>query len=148
MAEQNEIEKYIKCSKCRCKYINDDDHIKNDFGFNRLNERFKTCVKCRAYTAARSEQRADYGRAYREANREAINEKNRQRDTEKVMKVKELEDDNNKCCGRCRKLKPAALFMVNKFKCKTCDVCRKRDEHRVWSDEWKTAEYLEKENMS
>ena len=47
MAEQGEIDKYIKCSKCRCKYINDDENIKTDFGLNRLNERFKTCVKCR-----------------------------------------------------------------------------------------------------
>jgi hypothetical protein len=40
--------KYIKCSKCKCKYINDDEHIKSDFGFNRLNKIFKTCVKCRS----------------------------------------------------------------------------------------------------
>ena len=47
MTDTSEDNKYIKCSKCRCKYINDDDHIKNDFGYNRLEERFKTCVKCR-----------------------------------------------------------------------------------------------------
>ena len=27
--------------------LNDDEHIKEDFGFNRLNEQFKTCTKCR-----------------------------------------------------------------------------------------------------
>ena len=47
MTEQSETEKYIKCSKCRCKYINDVEHIKTDLGYNRLNEKFKTCVKCR-----------------------------------------------------------------------------------------------------
>ena len=47
MTEQGEVDKYVKCSKCRCKYINDDDHIKNDFGYNRLNQLFKTCTKCR-----------------------------------------------------------------------------------------------------
>ena len=47
MTDTSEDNEYIKCSKCRCKYINDDDHIKNDFGYNRLEERFKTCVKCR-----------------------------------------------------------------------------------------------------
>ena len=47
MAEQHGEDKYIKCSKCKCKYINDDNHIKNGFGYNRLNERFKTCTKCR-----------------------------------------------------------------------------------------------------
>ena len=47
MAEQSEDNKYIKCSKCRMKYINDEEHIKSDFGYTRLNERYKTCVKCR-----------------------------------------------------------------------------------------------------
>ena len=47
MTEQSGDDKYIKCSKCKCKYHNDDNHIKADFGYNRLNERFKTCVKCR-----------------------------------------------------------------------------------------------------
>ena len=47
MTELNETDKYIKCSKCRCKYINSDDSIKKDFGYNRLNERYKTCVICR-----------------------------------------------------------------------------------------------------
>ena len=50
MAEQSGSDKYIKCSRCKCKYINDDDNIKTDFGYNRLNVRFKTCVKCRTKT--------------------------------------------------------------------------------------------------
>ena len=136
MTEQNGSDKHIKCSNCKCKFINDDEHIETDFGYNRLNERYKTCVRCRAKQ-----------RAYAEANKESINEKNRQRDKEKINRLKQLEVDNNKCCGRCRKLKPIEAFMVNKFQCKTCDVCRRRDEHRVWSDEWKTAEYLQKEEM-
>ena len=41
------IDKYIKCSKCNCKYINDETNIKTDFGYTRLNERYKTCCKCR-----------------------------------------------------------------------------------------------------
>ena len=51
MAEQGgqqQPDKYIKCSTCKCKYINDNAHILNDFGYNRLDERYKTCVKCRA----------------------------------------------------------------------------------------------------
>ena len=50
--EQSEAEinnKYIICSKCHMKYINDDEHIKHDFGYNRLNERYKNCMKCRTY---------------------------------------------------------------------------------------------------
>ena len=47
MTEANEDNKYIKCATCKCKYINDDENRKEEFGFNRLNEKFKTCVKCR-----------------------------------------------------------------------------------------------------
>ena len=45
--ENQDIEKYIKCSRCHMKFINDDEHIKTDFGYNRLNERYKQCVICR-----------------------------------------------------------------------------------------------------
>ena len=47
MAEPSEESKYIKCSKCRCKNITDDEHVKQYFGYNTLEERFKACVKCR-----------------------------------------------------------------------------------------------------
>ena len=50
MEEENKEtpkDKYIKCSKCNCKYNNDDESIKTNFGYTRLNERFKTCCKCR-----------------------------------------------------------------------------------------------------
>ena len=40
-------DKYIKCSQCNCKYINDEENINTDFGYNRLKERYKTCCKCR-----------------------------------------------------------------------------------------------------
>ena len=75
MTEQNATSKYIKCSQCRCNYLNEETHIKANFGYNRLNEQFKTCVKCKANRARRKEQIAEYGRAYREANRDSINEK-------------------------------------------------------------------------
>ena len=47
MTEANEDNKYIKCTNCKCKYINDDENIKKEFGFNRLNKKINTCVKCR-----------------------------------------------------------------------------------------------------
>ena len=47
MTERSEESKYIKCSNCWCKYINDEEQIKQDFGYNRLENRYKTCVKCR-----------------------------------------------------------------------------------------------------
>ena len=46
MEEQRISEKYINCSACKCKYINDDAQIETDFGYNKLEERYKTCVKC------------------------------------------------------------------------------------------------------
>ena len=48
MAEENNKDQYISCSNCKCKYINDEEHIKRDFGYTILEERYKTCVKCRA----------------------------------------------------------------------------------------------------
>jgi len=47
MTDNDEVERYIKCSDCRCKYKNDDTNIAHDFGYNRLGEKFKTCVICR-----------------------------------------------------------------------------------------------------
>ena len=47
MTETKSDNQYIKCSNCKCKYINDEDHIKIDFGYNRLNVQYKCCVKCR-----------------------------------------------------------------------------------------------------
>ena len=46
MAEQNG-DGYIKCAGCKCKYNNDGDSIQTHFGYNRLKEQLKTCVKCR-----------------------------------------------------------------------------------------------------
>ena len=47
MAEESNHDNYIICSKCKSKYINDEEHISNDFGYTRLEERYKTCVRCR-----------------------------------------------------------------------------------------------------
>ena len=48
MEEYSKNDKYIICSKCKCKYINDEEHISTDFGYKRLEERYMTCKKCRA----------------------------------------------------------------------------------------------------
>ena len=37
--------KYINCSRCHMKSINDDEHRSTDFGYNRLNIRYKQCVR-------------------------------------------------------------------------------------------------------
>ena len=48
MTEENKNYTTIICSKCRSKYINDEEHVNNDFGYTRLEGRYKTCVRCRA----------------------------------------------------------------------------------------------------
>ena len=47
MTENNRDGKYIKCSRCNCKYLNNSYSILKDFGYNRLYEPYKTCRKCR-----------------------------------------------------------------------------------------------------
>ena len=59
MTEENNKDKYINCSNCKRKYINDEEHIKRDFGYSRLEERYKTCVKCRARNKADCKQNTE-----------------------------------------------------------------------------------------
>ena len=48
---------YIKRSRCRKKFINDDEHFQTDFGYNRLNIRYQNCVKCRTCNRETTEYR-------------------------------------------------------------------------------------------
>ena len=76
MAEEHVEDKYIKCSKCKCKYMNDDKHIKTDFGYNRLEERFKTCTKCRTKSNAYQQQpkMKEYAKRYNEEHKDHLKE--------------------------------------------------------------------------
>ena len=65
MTEDNKHDKYIVCSNCKCKYINDEEHISTDFGYTRLEERYLTCVKCRAKNKV-------YRRTYYEQHKEEL----------------------------------------------------------------------------
>lgn len=40
-------EKYIKCAKCSCKCINDEEHIKLGLGYKQLETPYRTCLTCR-----------------------------------------------------------------------------------------------------
>ena len=44
MTEQGNDNTYINCSGCKMKYHNNYDSIKEHFGYNRLNEKYKTCI--------------------------------------------------------------------------------------------------------
>ena len=48
------------------KLIHDDEHIKTEFGYNRVNIRYKQCVRCRA-------TRTEYRETHREELRENAN---------------------------------------------------------------------------
>ena len=149
MTEQGEADKYTKCSKCRCKYINDDEHIKKEFGYNRLEERFKTCVKCRTYSrqqnkeyrqehqAEITENTRDYRKQYYQDNKE------QHRKAMKGYRDKQLNtqvDENHKCCTRCYKIQPITEYGecvdhidVNGVKhwktCKSCNNWKHISEH-------------------
>ena len=90
MTEEDKNDTYIICSKCRSKYINDEEHINTVFGYTRLEMRYKTCVRCRArgtincktrsekhpekakeYHEAHKEERKEYDKQYRENNAES-----------------------------------------------------------------------------
>ena len=56
MTENDSKKIYIYCSRCKCKYINDDEHINKYFGYNRFIEIYTTCVNCREKRKQRFEQ--------------------------------------------------------------------------------------------
>ena len=94
-------ERYIICTRCKCKYINDDNHIKSDFGYSRLNERFKTCVKCR--------------------NKYVENKDDVKQKREKLLKEANESDGKIKLCNRCYQNKS-----IDEFVCpngKTYNAC-------------------------
>ena len=72
MTEQGEGNKYINCSRCRIKCHNDDDRIKEHFGFTRLGERLKTCTRCREKRNAKQQKphRKEYNKRYYEEHKE------------------------------------------------------------------------------
>ena len=48
MAEEIKDDNYIRCSKCRSKYISDEEHVREDFGYTRLEGIYNMCVRRRA----------------------------------------------------------------------------------------------------
>ena len=110
MAEQTREEQYIKCSRCQMKYINNDDHIKKEFGYNRLNERYKTCIACREnrkqYRKSKAEELKTYKHKYWIDHKDDIKKKR-----EQLMKDADESDGRIKYCNRCYQNKNIDQFV-------------------------------------
>ena len=150
MADEN---KYIKCSACKCKYLNDNETIKKEFGYTRLNVRLKTCVKCRdkhkiymiEYRKMRQEEIKKHDKLRNERNeRNEYLQKKREEFEEKQLNTEV--DENHKCCNICYKIQ--AITEYGEFKLgvidnelyeimlpyKACKTCRDEadiDRHRM-----------------
>ena len=109
MAEQGD-DTYIKCSRCKCKYHNNDESISDNFGFNRLGETYKCCVKCRNCKAQ-----------YQRYNIEKIGQKRHQfwidnKDTinarrQVLIRIADESNGTIKYCNRCYNNKPVIDFV-------------------------------------
>ena len=133
MTEQGMDNKYIKCSRCVRKFINDNDHIKHDFGYNRLEERFKTCVQCRDKNRNNQDMHKDtrhfkyeenrdailaQNKIYRENNKEQIQESGRLYKLNHADKIKESKKKTYE------KHKEAILENMKKYKVPIkCELC-------------------------
>ena len=150
MSDKSEDDKYIKCSKCRCKYINDDEHINIDFGYNRLEERFKSCVKCRVrgreqnklYRETHKKEIAENSKIYMKQHyqdhKDYYQEKGKEYRERQLNK--EVGEDEQRCTI-CYKTKPksdyggykAVVKIDGKYQetmipCRSCNACRDRDK--------------------
>ena len=107
MTEQHSDDKYIKCGRCKMKYLNNDDHIKNYFGYTRLNERYKTCVVCRM-------SRLEYHNTYREEHKEQTKQYYQDNKEHKLAQGKEWRDNNKE-------------YLAEQIKCDKCGCYISRD---------------------
>ena len=76
---------HIQCSRCHMKFINDDEHIKNDFGYNRLNERYKQCVRCRTHGKEKKKEYRAMVKEEMQKTGEYISHRQKQQDLKKHM---------------------------------------------------------------
>ena len=96
----------IKCSRCNHKYDINDDEIYIYFGYNKLNERFKCCVKCRTQCKLQHKQyyqnnidkikeyRKEYNKFYYQNNKEQIKQHKEEYRKRKNKEKKQMINDN------------------------------------------------------
>ena len=108
MTEEDKNNKHIICSGCRSKYINDEEHINKDFGYTRLEMRYKTCVKCRARKQIKNkvyhEKHPEKAKEHYEAHKEEAKEYDKQYREKNADRLKEYDRARNQiklCCPSC-----------------------------------------------
>ena len=96
----------IICNRCKHKYDIHDDEIQIYFGYNKLNERFKCCVKCRTQCKLQSTQyyqnnmdkikeyQKEYGKFYYQNNKEQIKQYKEEYRQKKNKDKKQMINDN------------------------------------------------------
>ena len=116
---------YINCSRCHMKFINDDEHIKTDFGYNRLNIRYKQCVRCRTKNTEYRNNNIEHARKMEKIYYE--NNKEKQKEYSKTYydnhKEKVIAQQSEKIeCSICK-----SLITRNKMnRHQQTDVCKKK----------------------
>ena len=114
MTETDSKEQYIKCTRCKCKYINDDEHIKIDFGFTRLGERLKTCNICRTkrlqynkdYYNQNKDKILEHMVKYNQEHKEEIKQQNKEYRERNIDRLREYDKARGKIkavCDKCGK---------------------------------------------
>ena len=101
MTQNMNNQEYLNCSGCGKKFINDDDHIKNDFGYDRLNVRYKSCIQCRSRYAKHRE-------THREERRESAKQYYTDNKDNILIKKNEYRNNNKDTINE-------------KIKCNVCD---------------------------
>ena len=72
------MEGKIICSKCKCKYNNDENTILTEFGYNNKHERFKTCKSCKRQSASYRRSHTEEIKNYNRLNQYAKQQHNKQ----------------------------------------------------------------------
>ena len=87
----------IQCSTCKTKFLNNKEHVELYFGYNRLEQRFKCCIRCRGYG---------------------------KKQTENETKKAEKSNGELHYCNKCKKAKPIDKFVMpngkSYNKCRRC----------------------------
>ena len=111
MSEHDNDDKHIKCVKCKCKYHNNDESIKDNFGFIRLGETYKCCVKCRncraQYQRDNVEKLAHMRHQFWIDNKDTINARRQE-----LIRIADESNGTIKYCYRCYHNKPLMTLYV------------------------------------